>query len=155
TLKTSDQQFVADLTKTEEILDLQGPSKLFRPPGGWIRSSQARLAQERGYRVVLGSAYPYDPAHPPTAYIRWLVSKNLAPGVIVILHDGIADPSHMLGALEAILAAGEQKGFRFVTIGDLVGHSKSQASSGERPNSRMQLMSCTEAGRIRRWLIFI
>jgi hypothetical protein len=80
-----------------------------------------RQAEAQGYRVVLGSAYPYDPSHPPPAYIQWLVAKNLAPGVIVILHDGIADPSRMIAVLDPILAAGERKGLRFVPIGTLLG----------------------------------
>lgn len=120
TVQASDDDFLANLTRTEEVLGLRGPIKLFRPPGGKIRPSQLRLAEDRGYRVVLGSAYPYDGAHPPSAYIRWLVTKNLAPGVIIILHDGIADPSRTVAALGSILTAGESKGLRFVTVGDLL-----------------------------------
>ncbi len=67
-----------------------------------------------------GSAYPYDPSGPPSASIEWLVTKNLAPGVIVILHDGVADTGSMLGALDAILANGERGGFRFVSIGEIL-----------------------------------
>jgi peptidoglycan/xylan/chitin deacetylase (PgdA/CDA1 family) len=118
--RATDDEFVSDLTRTEQILRLRGPLKLFRPPGGRIRSSELRLAEEHGYRVVLGSAYPYDPDHPPSSYIRWLVTKNLAPGVIVILHDGIADPSRMISALDSILTAGEQEGYQFVTVGELL-----------------------------------
>jgi peptidoglycan/xylan/chitin deacetylase (PgdA/CDA1 family) len=120
TLRATDDEFVANLMHTEEVLGLAGPLKLFRPPGGRIRSSQSRLAQERGYRVVLGSAYPYDGSRPPSAYIQLLVTKNLAPGVIIILHDGIADPSRMIAVLDSILAAGERKGLRFVTVGSLL-----------------------------------
>jgi peptidoglycan/xylan/chitin deacetylase (PgdA/CDA1 family) len=120
TLQASDADFLANLTRTEEVLGLRGPIKLFRPPGGKIRPSQLRLAEDRGYRVILGSAYPYDGHHPPSAYIRWLVTKNLAPGVIIILHDGIADPSRTVAALDSILTAGEGKGLRFVTVGDLL-----------------------------------
>ncbi|PYQ02261.1 MAG: chitooligosaccharide deacetylase [Acidobacteria bacterium] len=123
TVQASDDDFLANLTRTEEILGLRGPIKLFRPPGGKIRRSQLQLAEDRGYRVVLGSAYPYDGYHPPSAYIRWLVTKNLAPGVIVILHDGIADPSRTVAALDSILSAGERKGLRFVTVGDLLGRT--------------------------------
>jgi len=120
TIRATDDDFLANLTRTEEILGLHGPIKLFRPPGGLIRSSHLRLAEERGYRVILGSAYPYDGSHPPPAYIRWLVTKNLAPGVIIILHDGIADPSRMISALDSILVSGERKGLRFVTVGELL-----------------------------------
>ena len=123
TVQASDDDFLANLTRTEEILGLRGPIKLFRPPGGKIRRSQLQLAEDRGYRVVLGSAYPYDGYHPPSAFIRWLVTKNLAPGVIVILHDGIADPSRTVAALDSILSAGERKGLRFVTVGDLLGRT--------------------------------
>ena len=70
---------------------------------------------------MLGSAYPHDPSHPPVAYIEWLVEKNLVPGAIVILHDGIADPSRTLEALPRILAAGKDRGLRFVSVGALLG----------------------------------
>jgi peptidoglycan/xylan/chitin deacetylase (PgdA/CDA1 family) len=124
TLHDEDEQFVDKLERTEKILRLGGPVKLFRPPGGKIRSSQLRLAEERGYRVVLGSAYPFDGAHPPASYIRWLVTKNLAPGVIVILHDGIRDPSRMIAVLDSILAEGDRRGFHFVTVGELLGGAR-------------------------------
>lgn len=120
TRRASDDELLANLTRTEDVLALDGRIKLYRPPGGFIRASQIAVAQAHGYRIVLGSAYPYDPAHPPAAYIRWLVTKNLAPGVIVILHDGIADPSRTLAALDSILVAGEQKGLRFVSVGALL-----------------------------------
>jgi peptidoglycan/xylan/chitin deacetylase (PgdA/CDA1 family) len=124
TIRASDEDFLANLTRTEEILGLHGPIKLFRPPGGLIRSSHLRLAEDHGYRVILGSAYPYDGSHPPPAYIRWLVTKNLAPGVIIILHDGIADPSRMISVLDSILVSGERKGLRFVTVGELLRAAK-------------------------------
>lgn len=120
TLRASDTEFLTNLLRAETVLGLTGPLKLYRPPGGLIRRSQLALARQHGYRCVLGSAYPYDPSHPPSGYIRWLVTKNLSPGAIVILHDGIADPSKMMAALNAILAAGERKGLRFVPVGELL-----------------------------------
>jgi hypothetical protein len=51
------------------------------------------------------------------------VTKNLQPGTIVILHDGIADPSRTLGALDDIVTEGERKGLRFVTVGALLASS--------------------------------
>lgn len=120
TLRASDTEFLTNLLRTETVLGLSGPMKLYRPPGGLIRASQLALATQHGYRCVLGSAYPYDPSHPPSGYIQWLVTKNLAPGTIVILHDGIADPSRMIAALDAILTAGQRKGLHFVPVGELL-----------------------------------
>jgi peptidoglycan/xylan/chitin deacetylase (PgdA/CDA1 family) len=129
TVRASDDAFADTLLRTERILRIEGGPKLFRPPGGKIRGSQLQRAAENGYRVVLGSAYPYDGGHPPPRYIRWIVTKNLAPGVIVILHDGIPDPSRTFEALDAILTAGQQQGLRFVTVGELL-----RARSPARPD---------------------
>jgi peptidoglycan/xylan/chitin deacetylase (PgdA/CDA1 family) len=130
----SDEEFLANLLRAEQVLGLRA-RKLFRPPGGIARSSQLELASANGYTSVLGSAYPYDPSHPPSAYIRWLVAKNLAPGVIVILHDGIADPSRSIAALEGILVAGRQKGLRFVTVGELLEAGAFEELRGPRTRS--------------------
>jgi peptidoglycan/xylan/chitin deacetylase (PgdA/CDA1 family) len=105
-------------------VEIPGSRKLFRPPGGIAWPGQLRLARQRGYTPVLGSAYPHDPARPPVWYIRWLVVKNLRPGAIVILHDGIRDPSRSIEALPLILAAGKQKGLQFVPIGTLMNMSE-------------------------------
>jgi peptidoglycan/xylan/chitin deacetylase (PgdA/CDA1 family) len=121
TFEDSDEQFAENLAFTGSVLGLDDSSpRLFRPPGGVARSRQLERARRAGYTVVLGSAYPFDPGPPPTGYIRWLVSKNLAPGVIVILHDGIEDPSRSIRALPAILEAGKERGLRFVTVGNLL-----------------------------------
>jgi peptidoglycan/xylan/chitin deacetylase (PgdA/CDA1 family) len=116
----SDADFLGYLDRTERAAQITGPPKLFRPPGGVAPSRHLRLARERGYSCVIGSAYPYDGGHPPVWYIQWLIEKNLAPGTIVILHDGIADPSRSIAALPHILAAGRARGLRFVSIGTLM-----------------------------------
>ena len=120
TLRMTDPEYLEGLRRTEDALRLEGPTKLFRPPGGRIRARQLDQAIARGYTCVLGSAYPFDGAHPPASYIRWVVSKNLAPGTIVILHDGIADPSRSIEALPGILDAGRRQGLRFVPVGTLL-----------------------------------
>ncbi len=53
-------------------------------------------------------------------YIRCWIEKNLVPGAIIILHDGISDPRRGIQALPHILAAGIQKGLRFASVGALM-----------------------------------
>jgi peptidoglycan/xylan/chitin deacetylase (PgdA/CDA1 family) len=118
-LHHSDADFINLLEQTERAIGTAPAPKLFRPPGGVARSRQLRLAQAKGYECVLGSAYPHDPMHPPVWYIRWLVEKNLAPGTIVILHDGIANPRRTIRALPQILAAAHRKGLHVVSISTL------------------------------------
>lgn len=120
TLRHSEADFVGYLERTEQAAGIVGSPRLFRPPGGVAWPGQLRLARERGYTCVLGSAYPHDPARPPAAYIRWLIAKNLAPGAIVILHDGIRDPTPSIEALPDVLADGRRRGFEFVPVGELV-----------------------------------
>ena len=120
TLGHSDADFVGYLEQTEKAIGLIAGPKLFRPPGGVAWPRQLRLARAHGYKCVLGCAYPHDPIRPPVWYMRWLVGKNLVPGTIVILHDGISDPSRSIEALPHILTAGRKKGLRFTSIGALV-----------------------------------
>jgi peptidoglycan/xylan/chitin deacetylase (PgdA/CDA1 family) len=49
-----------------------------------------------------------------------LITKNLAPGAIVILHDGIDDASGAIRVLPEILEEGRRRGLRFVSIGELI-----------------------------------
>jgi len=115
-----DGTFLSNLLQTEMAIGLAEGPKLFRPPGGLARSRQLRLARSRGYTSVLGNAYPHDPLRPPVWYIRWLIKKNLAPGGIVILHDGIPDASRSIAALPQILGDGSERGLTFVSIGQLI-----------------------------------
>ena len=122
--------FSAKLTEAEQAIGLSAEVKLFRPPAGLAWPWQLRRARELGYTCVLGSAYPHDPAHPPVSYIRWLVKKNLVPGAVIILHDGISDPSHTIQALPDILAAGQARGFRFVAVGTLLEEARGRRTKG-------------------------
>jgi peptidoglycan/xylan/chitin deacetylase (PgdA/CDA1 family) len=116
-----EDRFLGDVLRAEKALGLADVSpRLFRPPSGEFTQAQLDILKARGYRAVLGSVYPFDTSRPPVAYIRWMVSRNLAPGVIVILHDGVRDPTNMLTALDEILDEGTQRGFRFVSVGELL-----------------------------------
>lgn len=120
TLADGPGEFIAKLERAEVAIGSLGAPKLYRPPSGLGWPWQLRAARERGYTCVLGSAYPHDPAHPPVSYMQWLVGKNLRPGAIVILHDGIADPSRSIQALPGILESGRRRGLEFVTVGELL-----------------------------------
>jgi hypothetical protein len=63
------------------------------------------------------------------SYIRWLIEKNLVPGGIIVLNDGISDPTRTLEALPHVLAAGRERSLRFVSIGALVSGTAEQADA--------------------------
>jgi peptidoglycan-N-acetylglucosamine deacetylase len=128
----SDAVFRDYLEQTEKAIGIQTRPKLFRPPGGLAWPRQLRVARAHGYMCVLGSAYANDPIHPPVWYIRWWIERNLVPGAITILHDGISDSKRGIQALPHILTAGRQKGLRFVAVGTLMKSAVEQVGTGTR-----------------------
>jgi hypothetical protein len=67
--------------------------------------------------------------HPPVWYMKWLIQKNLVPGAIVILHDGIPNPTRSIEALPHILNTGHERGLRFVSISTLVNGAAEQVET--------------------------
>ena len=120
TLRVDEHEFMAEVAAAEAQIGPLGAPKLFRPPGGLTTPANRRALGGMGYRCVLGSAYPFDGNRPPAAYIRWVVVKNLAPGAIVILHDGVAKPENTIASLDAILDAAKEKGLAVVPVGELM-----------------------------------
>ena len=133
TLFLSDADFERDLLRAQDALSpatpdiaspqdstAEGNDLFFRPPSGFIRPAHRAIATRHGYTCVLGSAYAFDPHGPPRAYIEWVISKNLRPGAIVVLHDAGGDRSTNLAALPAILDAARSKGLEWVTLTDLM-----------------------------------
>jgi peptidoglycan/xylan/chitin deacetylase (PgdA/CDA1 family) len=96
----------------------------YRPPFGLMTPSQARFVAGLGYRSVLGDVYPEDPHRPGTERIVQRVLARLKPGSIVILHDGSplgeADRSQTVAALDSILRTSHERGWRSVTVAELL-----------------------------------
>ena len=111
---------VASLEQTESLIDQPSEARYFRPGGGWITPEQSSAAQERGYRVVLGSAYVFDNVNPPRWYMRRSLKSMLRPGAIVVLHDGGGDRRKTIDILPDLLAHAGKKGLKCVTLDELV-----------------------------------
>ena len=120
TLHVDESEFMAEVARAEAMMAPIGPPKLFRPPGGITTPANRRALDRMGYRCVLGSAYPFDGQPRPVGYIRWVVAKNLEPGAIVILHDGVQRPENTIEALDGILDAARAKGLAVVPVGELL-----------------------------------
>jgi peptidoglycan/xylan/chitin deacetylase (PgdA/CDA1 family) len=119
TIQLGDDEFERDLLSAEESLGLaSGAMKLFRPAGGMVRGSQLRLLRKHGYRVVLGSAYAFDPYRPPRKYIEWAITRGLKRGAIIVLHDSGGDRRNSVEALPAIIERAHAAGYRFVRLGE-------------------------------------
>lgn len=115
-----------EIRKAEEILcDLLGTApKYLRPPNGLFSRRVLDIAEEMGYRIVIGDVYPRDPHRPGTARIVSRVCNRVGNGSIIILHDGgntrRVDRSQTVSAVENLIPRLKDRGFQFVTLSDLM-----------------------------------
>ncbi len=91
---------------------------LFRPPGGFLNNGLVAYARSKNYGIMMWNSEPgeFQPRNTAAAYVKNVL--NLAkPGGIVLLHD--VHPKSVL-ALPQIIAGLRQRGYRFVTVPELL-----------------------------------
>ncbi|MEB3302625.1 MAG: polysaccharide deacetylase family protein [Cyanobacteriota bacterium] len=96
------------------------PLHWFRPGGGWIRPSMLRSIEGRGFRLVLGSIFPWDTFHPAVGWMGRFVLSNVHPGAILVLHDRPDTLPATMEVLRLVVPALQQQGYRFVTLDRLL-----------------------------------
>jgi peptidoglycan-N-acetylglucosamine deacetylase len=94
----------------------------FRPPGGNLNNGLAAYAKNRNYSVVMWSQTSAD-TDPRAKYQVFVknVLRDAKPGGIVLMHDGGGDRTRSVQALPEIISGLKQKGYRFVTVLELLG----------------------------------
>lgn len=103
------------------IAELTGaPLLIFRPPGGILDNGSADYARRKNYVVVMWSIDTHDYQQPPAATLADRVLSRAHPGAIVLMHDGGGDRSRTVEALETIIAELKNRGYRFVTVPELL-----------------------------------
>src|SRR5437870_12475920 len=125
--KMSDQGVRSQLQRTDDAIKnatSQRPT-LMRPPYGSITAREKRwIHEEFGYRIILWDVDPYDWKRPGTAVVRNRILKETQPGSIVLSHD--IHPG-TIEAMPSTFHALEAKGFKFVTVSELIRMAVSQA----------------------------
>jgi peptidoglycan-N-acetylglucosamine deacetylase len=94
---------------------------VFRPPYGDYDSAVVRTARSLGLATVMWDVDPSDWALPGTPAIEQRVLAQVRPGSIVISHDGGGPRGETLAAYPHIISALRARGYRFVTIPQLLG----------------------------------
>lgn len=95
---------------------------LFRPPGGRISPAQLQTARRLGYTVVGWTAADdaRDWAGTPPGRIAGRITRHVQKGDILIFHDCGGDRSNSVQALELVIKELQKRGFRFVTVSELL-----------------------------------
>jgi peptidoglycan/xylan/chitin deacetylase (PgdA/CDA1 family) len=94
---------------------------VFRPPYGDYDAEVVRVARALGLAMVLWNVDPADYTLPGTAAIEQRVLAQVQPGAIVLSHDGGGPRGQTLAAYPAIIRALRTRGYRFVTVPQLLG----------------------------------
>jgi peptidoglycan-N-acetylglucosamine deacetylase len=89
-----------------------------RPPYGSITSREKRWIHDQfGYQIILWDVDPYDWKRPGPSVVCNRTPKETRPGSIVLSHD--IHPG-TIEAMPSTFDALEAKGFKFVTVSELI-----------------------------------
>jgi peptidoglycan/xylan/chitin deacetylase (PgdA/CDA1 family) len=111
--------------KTQSIIESQTDTRvrLCRPPGGYYSDAIARSAEMRDYAVVLWTIDTRDWSGCSADAITQEVIENAECGDIILMHDGSGRKLNTAQALRQIIPVLLERGFKFVTVSELIGGS--------------------------------
>ena len=118
--KMSDDGVRSQLQRTDDAIKSATGSRptLLRPPYGSITSREKRWIHDQfGYQIILWDVDPYDWKRPGPSVVRNRILKETRPGSIVLSHD--IHPG-TIEAMPSTFDALEAKGFKFVTVSELI-----------------------------------
>src|SRR5213596_3993627 len=133
--KMSDESVRRQLQQTDDAIKNATGKRptLLRPPYGSITAREKRwIHDEFGYRIILWDVDPYDWKRPGPAVVRNRILKETHRGSIVLSHD--IHPG-TIEAMPSTLDALEAKGFKFVTVSELIGMATPETP---RPSAKLK-----------------
>ena len=136
--KISDDAVRRQLWRTDDAIRNATGARptLLRPPYGSITARQKRwIHDEFGYQIILWDVDPYDWKRPGPSVVCNRILKETRPGSIVLSHD--IHP----GTIEAMPSTLDQlqaKGFKFVTVSELIRMAVPQPSQPS-PGTRVSV----------------
>jgi peptidoglycan/xylan/chitin deacetylase (PgdA/CDA1 family) len=116
----SPSEFERQLLESHRALSRFSDVHWFRPGSGWYNAEMLSILHEHGYRCALGSVYPFDPQIPSAWFASRYVLWNVRPGSIIVLHDYGGRGERTASALATILPELNRRGFRVVTLSELL-----------------------------------
>ncbi|MBD2041351.1 polysaccharide deacetylase family protein [Microcoleus sp. FACHB-672] len=93
---------------------------MFRPPGGILNNGLAAYAQAQKMVVAMWSTDTKESYSPSPEEIINTVLSNAQSGAVVLMHDGGGNHSNTLKALPQIIAGLKKRGYKFVTLPELL-----------------------------------
>ncbi len=126
-LKLNRAELAGNILSGKKVLEeLTGKAvKYIRPPHGFRDWAVMEAASDAGLKIVNWSVIPRDWTNPGAQEISDRVCKDVAPGAIVLLHDGdapaqVASREQTVEATSLIIDELRRRGYEFVTVDELV-----------------------------------
>jgi peptidoglycan/xylan/chitin deacetylase (PgdA/CDA1 family) len=133
--KLSDDRVTTEINKTQDaIKEASGfiPT-LLRPPYGAITARQREWIESQfGLSIILWSVDPFDWKRPGASVITQRILSQVRPGAIILSHD---IHKQTVDAMPATLDSLIAKGYKFVTVTQLIAMNKPKPSPGPAVNS--------------------
>jgi len=99
-------------------------SGYFRPPREKLSLAILRSARAKGKQIILaGVSLEHHEVHTPGAMVARVLGR-VRPGSIILAHDGRLDRRKTVAALPLLLAGLEAKGYRLVTLRELLARAQ-------------------------------
>lgn len=95
-------------------------TSLFRPPGGYLDNGFAAWAQKQKMAVAMWSTDTQESSYPSSEQIVSTVLDDIQSGSVVLMHDGGGEHSATVRALPQIIAELKKRGYKFVTLPQLL-----------------------------------
>jgi peptidoglycan/xylan/chitin deacetylase (PgdA/CDA1 family) len=131
--KMSDDAVRAELQKTQDVIvNTTGYRPvLMRPPYGALTARQRLwVAHEFGFKIILWDVDPLDWRRPGSDVVAHRIIAGARPGSIILSHDiHSATVDAMPQVFDTLLA----KGFKFVTVSELIAMDKGATSKEKKP----------------------
>jgi peptidoglycan/xylan/chitin deacetylase (PgdA/CDA1 family) len=111
-LKHTDRDYFSNIEKAGNYIE----SDLFRPPHGWLKTSQYRFLKKR-FRIIMWDliSCDYDSRHQPEKIFR-NITEFVRPGSIITFHDSLKAKQNLTGALPQAIRWMKEQGYRFEAI---------------------------------------
>ncbi len=120
--RMSEGEMLSEITACEEAIASVSECRphFIRPPEGEMSAAMRRVVGGLDYRIILWDVDTRDWAHTPPQTICDHILDTVRPGDIILMHDFIGHDSPTPEALRLVIPALLERGYRFVTVGELV-----------------------------------
>jgi peptidoglycan/xylan/chitin deacetylase (PgdA/CDA1 family) len=113
-------EFERRLLEAHAVLSRFSKVCWFRPGSGWYTRKMLSIVNKHGYQCALGSIHPFDPQVPSSWFMTQHVLRKVRSGSIIVLHENGGRGQRTTRALATILPELKRRGFRLVTLSELV-----------------------------------